>query len=192
MVVTSSGSSETKRLAAYVAPRPGCRIEAGELREFLRTRLPGYMIPSNLTVLAALPLGPNGKVDRKALPSSDAQAPLASAPQVQPRNAVEELMAGIWREVLGLPQIGVQDNFFDLGGHSLLAMQIVSRLRSTLQVELPLRRLFETPTVAGLAAGLLESPEERARLLHTAALVLQIAGLSDEEVERLLAAQGPA
>ena len=124
------------------------------LRRFLHERLPDYMIPSAFVVLDALPLTANGKIDRKALPAPDSARPELAAAYLAPRNEVEETLAGIWAEVLGLQRVGVQDNFFELGGHSLLATQVASRLRQTFEVELPLRLLFEEPTLAGLAAAI--------------------------------------
>jgi acyl carrier protein len=109
------------------------------------------MMPSDFMVLKELPLTPNGKVDRKALPMPDRKRPELDRTFVPPRSPVEQTVAGIWDEVLGLERVGVHDNFFELGGHSLLATQVVSRLREALQVELPLYYLFETPTIAGLA-----------------------------------------
>jgi amino acid adenylation domain-containing protein len=128
---------------------------AAQLREFLRQRLPSAMVPADYVFLAALPLSPQGKVDRRALPPPPAPSatpgigdPAAAAL----RGPVEELVAGIWEELLGVERVGPHDNFFDLGGHSLLATQVISRLRAATGVEMPIRRLFETPTVAGLAA----------------------------------------
>ncbi len=136
-----------RRLVAYVAPR---EVETAALRSFLAERLPDYMVPSGFVLLDALPLLPNGKVDRKALPAPDWGG--ESAAYVAPRDPVEEVVAGIWTELLGVERVGVHDNFFELGGHSLRATQVVSRLRQACGVELPLRRLFEAPTVAELAA----------------------------------------
>ncbi|HEX2190629.1 MAG TPA: amino acid adenylation domain-containing protein, partial [Longimicrobiaceae bacterium] len=134
-----------KRLVAYVVGE----VEAEEVRAFLRGSLPEYMLPAAFVFLDALPLTPNGKVDRKALPAPE----LASAEEkyVAPRTPVEEVLAGIWAEVLRLERVGVEDGFFDLGGHSLLATRVVSRVREVFGVELPLRALFEGPTVAEMA-----------------------------------------
>jgi acyl carrier protein len=121
------------------------------LRSFLENKLPTYMIPSAFVVLDALPLTPNGKVDRKALPLPDQSRPELESFFVAPRTAVEQSLAKIWADVLNIEKVGVRDNFFELGGHSLLATQVISRLPQILQVELPLRSLFETPTVAALA-----------------------------------------
>src|SRR6185295_192811 len=111
---------------------------------------PDYMVPTALVVLPELPLTPNGKVDRKALPAPEWQG--AEESYVAPRTPVEEILAGIWAEVLGVERVGVADSFFDLGGHSLLATQVMSRLHRTFGVEMPLRDLFETPALADFAA----------------------------------------
>ena len=121
------------------------------LRDHLRKVLPEYMVPSAFVVFDALPLGPNGKLDRKALPAPEQSRPELDEAYVAPRTPTEQTLADLWAGVLGLERVGVQDNFFELGGHSLLATQVVSRMRKALQVELPLRALFEAPTVAELA-----------------------------------------
>ncbi len=153
-----------KRLAAYVVPRRGPHAaslpEASlvqALRAFLAGKLPDYMVPSAIVVLDALPLTPNGKVDRKALPAPAAQAVDRGG---APRTPAEELLAGIWAEVLGRERVGIHDGFFDLGGHSLIATRVVSRVRAAFGVELPLRALFEHPTVAGLARALTAAAAE--------------------------------
>jgi amino acid adenylation domain-containing protein/non-ribosomal peptide synthase protein (TIGR01720 family) len=120
------------------------------LRRYLKEVLPEHMVPSSLTVLEAFPLTPNGKVDRNALPSPEGRPQMEGA-YVAPRSPVEEALAGIWQEVLGLGEVGVHDDFFESGGHSLLATRVVSRLRDTFLVELPVRALFESPTIAALA-----------------------------------------
>ncbi|HVR98074.1 MAG TPA: condensation domain-containing protein, partial [Thermoanaerobaculia bacterium] len=148
------------RLVAYVVGE----VQPDALREHLRSRLPEHMMPSAFVVLDALPLTPNGKVDRKALPSPEIA--LADEEIVAPSDPVEELLAGIWAEVLGVERVGVHQDFFALGGHSLLATRVISRLRDTFGTEVPVRRLFETPTVAGLAeavrlarqSGAIEAP----------------------------------
>ena len=141
-----------KRLVAYVVPRtPASRWTPRALRTCLRQRLPEYMVPSAFVVLEALPLTPNGKVDRKALPAPDGRSATdgaASSPRARP---IEETARRALGEVLGVERVGSHDNFFELGGHSLLATQVVSRIRDAFGVELPLRALFEAPTVAALA-----------------------------------------
>jgi acyl carrier protein len=115
-------------------------------------RLPGYMVPGTLVQLAELPLTPNGKVDRKALAQREDVGQRSNGQSVLPRTAVEELLASIWAGVLRVGSVGVEENFFELGGHSLLATQVMSRVREVFGVEVPLRSLFEQPTVAALAA----------------------------------------
>jgi acyl carrier protein len=138
-------------LVAYIIPRQAPPPTTRELRSFLQAKLPNYMVPSTFVMLAALPLTPNGKVDRRALPAPDQERPLLEEAFVAPRTPVEEALAGIWADVLGLTQVGIHDHFLELGGHSLLATQIIARLREAFQVELPLRSLFEAPTVADQA-----------------------------------------
>jgi aspartate racemase len=140
-----------KRLAAYVAPREEQAPAVAELRSFLKSKLPEHMVPSVFVFLDALPLTPNGKVNRQALPEADGTRPGLEKDFVAPRNAVERTLSEIWAQVLGLERVGVYDNFFELGGHSLSATRVISRLCDTFRLELPLRRLFEAPTVAELA-----------------------------------------
>ncbi|MGZ4107887.1 MAG: amino acid adenylation domain-containing protein, partial [Tumebacillaceae bacterium] len=138
-----------KRIVAYVAAEDAEAVTSGELRHAVKARLPEYMVPSAFIVLEAMPLTPNGKVDRRALPAPDWE--LLEQTYVAPRTSVEETVAGIWADVLHVERVGVQNNFFELGGHSLLATQVISRVNETFDVQLPLRCLFETPTVEGLA-----------------------------------------
>ncbi|HMC07779.1 MAG TPA: amino acid adenylation domain-containing protein, partial [Actinomycetota bacterium] len=140
-----------RRLVAYVVGRAEGRTPAAELRRLLESRLPAHMVPSAFVTLPALPRTPNGKVDRRALPAPGLDSTGRAGADVPPRSPVEEVVAGIWREALGLERVGIHENFFHLGGHSLLATRVVSRLRDTFRTELPLRTLFEKPTVAGLA-----------------------------------------
>ena len=143
-------------LAAYVVPRDADATRPEELRGHLRARLPEYMVPSFFVALESFPRTSSGKVDRKALPSPD-RSRLDAESYVAPADPVEELLAGIWAEVLGLERVGTRDHFFALGGHSLLATRVVSRIREAFGVEVPLRRLFEMPTVAELARVVRES-----------------------------------
>jgi acyl carrier protein len=151
VVLAREESPGDRRLVAYVVAASGSAASAHELRSFLQQKLPEYMIPSACVFLESLPLTPNGKIDSKFLPAPDRNRDELEQAYVAPRSPTEEILAGIWEEVLKLDRVGIHDNFFDLGGHSLLATQIISRLRVTLQMELPLRLLFENPTVSGLA-----------------------------------------
>ncbi|WNG46585.1 amino acid adenylation domain-containing protein [Archangium minus] len=146
-----------KRLVAYVVPREGQEVDAGALRALLKQTLPEHMVPSAFVWLEALPLTPNGKVDRKALPAPEAEAPTREG-YVAPRTELEQRIADIWAPLLKQQRVGAHDNFFELGGHSLLATQVATRLREALQRELPVRVLFEAPTVAELAARLESMP----------------------------------
>ncbi len=136
------------RLVAYVVPAEGAAVPVAGLRERVAGRLPAYMAPGAYVVLEALPLTRNGKLDRRALPVPGTDG---AAPWLAPRTPTEEVLAGIFAEVLGAERVGAGDGFFELGGHSLLATRVVSRVRGALGVELPLRAVFEAPTVAGLA-----------------------------------------
>jgi amino acid adenylation domain-containing protein len=166
-----------RRLVAYLVGRDGTAPDIAALRAFLGDQLPEYMIPSLWVDLPELPLTSSKKVDRKALPAPEADRPQLEHGYLAPRTPVEEAIARIWGEVLGLERIGVHDGFFDLGGHSLLATRVLAQLRRAFELELPLRLLFEAPTVA-LQAEAVERAVEA-----------EIAGLSDEEVEALLATE---
>ena len=149
-VTAPADASGDRRLVAYVsATEGGGPLDVAALGVYLGSRLPSFMVPSMWVELAALPLTRTGKVDRKALPAPGETA--TGAAYEAPRTATEEMLAGIWGDLLRRERVGVHDNFFALGGHSLLATQVVSRLRDRLGVELPVRALFEQPTVAGLA-----------------------------------------
>jgi len=156
-VVARADPAGEKHLVAYVVPREaqGEGVPpAAELRSFLQGRLPGYMVPAAFVVIGALPLTASGKLDRAVLPTlaSSADAGLErEAAFVAPRTTAETVLAAIWGEVLGVSRVGVRDNFFAAGGHSLMATQVVSRIRHEFAVDLPLRLLFERPTVSGLA-----------------------------------------
>ncbi|MFP2912261.1 amino acid adenylation domain-containing protein, partial [Pyxidicoccus sp. 3LFB2] len=153
LVLAREDRAGDKRLVAYVVPVTGQTVDIAALRQGLKAKLPEYMVPSAFVTLEALPLTSNGKVDRKALPAPDASASAASTYEA-PRTPTEQRLAALWTEVLGVERVGVADSFFELGGHSLLATQLVSRIRSTFQVELPLRALFEAPTLSALATRL--------------------------------------
>ncbi|MEH1969388.1 non-ribosomal peptide synthetase [Nostoc sp.] len=156
VVIAREDVPDDKYLVAYIVPNQeqiltqDVQSFASLLRQFLKEKLPEYMVPRAYVILKSLPLTPNGKVDRRALPTPDTIT-LNHQDYVAPRSQVEELLAQIWAKVLGKEQVGVHDNFFELGGHSLLATQLTSRIRDTFQIDLPVRNLFEAPTVEQLA-----------------------------------------
>jgi amino acid adenylation domain-containing protein len=140
-----------KRLVGYVVPAQEQMVDTGALRNYLKEKLPGYMIPAAFVELAELPLTPNGKVNRRALPAPDNLQPAQEETLTPILNPVEEVLAGIWIEVLRIKQVGIDDNFFELGGQSLLATQVIARIREIFRIEMPLRTLFEAQTIAELA-----------------------------------------
>ncbi|MFQ5794192.1 MAG: amino acid adenylation domain-containing protein, partial [Candidatus Bipolaricaulia bacterium] len=154
VVLTREDAPGGKRLVAYVVSNQEQAPMPGELRSFLKEKLPDYMVPSAFVMLDALPLTPNGKVDRRALPKPVRISPEVEKSFVAPRTPTEEKLAEIWAQVLGVEQVSIHDNFFELGGHSLLIPQLILRVREAFQMELPLRYLFEAPTVAELAQAL--------------------------------------
>jgi hypothetical protein len=144
------------------------------------------MIPSSFVLLEALPLTPNGKVDRRALPAPDSTYRAFGDTYVAPKTPVEQQIAQIWEEVLHLTQVGRHDNFFDLGGHSLLATQVMARIRTSLQTDVPLRTLFESPTIAGLATVLDQSHVAPEDTEHLGILLDELEVLSEEEAQARL------
>ena len=165
--------SREKQLVAYVVGQSDSALSSAELRTYLRTQLPEYMVPASYMMLDALPLLPNHKIDRQALSAiGQAGSELEGAGGEEPRNAVEEALVAIWALVLGRERVGIYDNFFDLGGHSLLITQVISRVREGLQVELPLRMLFEKPTIADFAEAIIQQ---------------ELAQLDEEELLQMLA-----
>ena len=142
-----------KRLVGYVVPTADEHVDGSRLREQLGQTLPDYMVPAAIVILEQLPLTVNGKVDRKALPAPEY---VSKAGYRAPRTPEEEILCGLFAEVLGLERIGIDDNFFEMGGHSLLAMRLVSRIRAVLGVELPIRNLFQSSTTESLAQAIEE------------------------------------
>jgi amino acid adenylation domain-containing protein len=151
-VLALGESGSERRLVGYVAPsEAGALPSSSELGSFLRERLPAYMIPSQFVAMEALPRLPNGKIDRRALPLPDDGEQASRFATDAPRTPIEEVLASIWADVFGKERVGIHERFTDLGGHSLLAIQIVARAREAFQRQIPLRAIFEAPTIAGLA-----------------------------------------
>ncbi|TRU46908.1 MAG: amino acid adenylation domain-containing protein [Microcystis aeruginosa Ma_QC_Ch_20071001_S25] len=152
-VIVREDNLGDKRLVAYVVLQPEINLTTNEIRQFLRAKLPDYMVPTAFVFLDTFPLTPNGKIDRRALPAPDLQG---QGEYIAPSNPIEEKMARIWAEVLKLERVSIEDNFFELGGHSLLATQVISRCQEAFEIALPLRYLFESPTIAQLSAVILK------------------------------------
>jgi amino acid adenylation domain-containing protein len=161
VVLAREDSPGDRRLVAYVVAAAGSAPSVDTLRGFLQQKLPEYMVPSAFMFLDSLPITPNGKLDRKALPPPDQTRPDLDETFVAPRTPVEEALANMWAAVLKVDKVGVHDNFFELGGHSLLATQLISRIRDTFKLDLPLRSLFEAPTIYGLAQRMQELGEKQ-------------------------------
>jgi acyl carrier protein len=214
-VVVLQGEGEQQKLAAYVVTQKEegekeeaggeRKLTAGELRRYLRGKLPEHMVPGSYWQLEQMPLLPSGKVNRKELSRVEAVvlAEVAGAERggwTGPRSEVERQLAEIWQELLEVEQVGVDQNFFELGGHSLLVLQVIARIRRIFEVELPVRSLFEEPTIAGLAGELQKAkalglkartPILQRRTSPTAgnnreALLAQLEKLSAEEAQTLL------
>ncbi|NEQ29139.1 MAG: AMP-binding protein, partial [Microcoleus sp. SIO2G3] len=150
VVVVRSDSEDSQRIVAYVVADTEQTPIISELRSFLESKLPNYMIPATFVTLEALPLTPNGKLDRKALPAPDTARPKLEAVYQLPQTEVEKTIADIWQEVLHVEDVGIHDNFFELGGHSLLLLQIHSKLREVFNRDLSVLDLFRYPTISSL------------------------------------------
>jgi amino acid adenylation domain-containing protein len=181
-----------KRLVAYVAREPGSSISISELRSHVAKKLPEYMVPSAYMILDELPLTPSGKINRPALPEPGRARRGQESTFISPRNVIEEVLAGIFSEVLKVEPVGVHDNFFNLGGHSILATQLVSRLRKTFQVSLPLRQFFESPTVAAISQTLVAGEIKPGQTERVATLIKKVENLSTEDLEELVGEKGEA
>jgi hypothetical protein len=177
------------RLIAYLVLQPGPPPTSTQLRSFLRKTLPEHMLPASFVILDQLPLSSNGKLDRRGLPAPDPARPSLGAAYVAPRTPLEEVLAGIWAQVLGLARIGVHDNFFELGGHSLLATQVIARVRDACQLDLPLRRLFETPTIAELAVAIVQQQAAQVDPDAIAQLLAELEHLAPDDARAALAAR---
>ena len=187
VVIDGDDPGGGKRLVAYIVPEEGVEPTTAELYAFLKEKIPTYMIPSIFVTLDKIPLTPNGKVNRRELPVPEFSEDEANANFVAPRTPVEETLAGIWCETLSVSQVGVESNFFDLGGHSLLATRVLSQIREKFGIELPLRVLFELPTIAGLAQHLDTVQSKETQLQRILSMLENVESISEEEVTALLA-----
>ena len=197
-VLVTGATPESGRLTAYVVSRDGSALSSQELRDFLRSRLPAYMIPSFFLEMAEMPLLPSGKVDRRALPLGTNGAGAATRGQIKPRDEIERRLMSIWRELLDVKEFGAGDNFFELGGNSLLAMRVLARVRREFEVEVSIRSLFDGPTIEELrreierakASGLAPQipailPRPRRGAISDA-LGAELEKLSPQQIEALL------
>jgi acyl carrier protein len=187
VVVARALSGGDSQLVAYVVDGEKAAAGDEELKEFLRKELPDYMVPALYVRVSAIPLTTSGKADRQALQKMEAPGG-AGREHVAPGTAVEEVLAEIWSEVLGVEVVGVTDNFFELGGHSLKATQVVARIREALQADVPVRSLFEFPTVSALASVVSQNPSPAKRIIRRIAPVRAVESkdLSEDELNSLL------
>jgi len=182
-----------QRLVAYVVPAGTEAPCAEELRDLVAADLPDFMVPSAFVAIDGLPLSPNGKLDTAVLPAPDRGRRNGHQEHTGPRDEIEHKLAAIWAEVLGVEQIGVEDDFFELGGHSLLATQVIARVRNGLGVQLPLHTLFTSPTIGGLAVAVRETQQAAsADEQELAAMLEELESMSDEDAERLLSLESAA
>jgi acyl carrier protein len=195
VVIAADGPDGAKRLVAYHVPRSGDDgVDLNAVREFLGKTLPDYMVPSAFVLLKELPLTSNGKVDRRALPAPDNAEAANGANHVPPRTATEAALVEIWCNVLGRKSVSIHENFFHLGGHSLLATQVIWRITGTFNVDLPVRTIFEAPTIEALAEAISRAqPNDTPGLARRArgttgsgGLMGRLDQLSDEDLQRLL------
>jgi len=165
-------------------------VTTSELRHFVGRRLPQYMIPSQCVFLPALPLTPNGKLNRKALLAPDDRSLENDRVYVAPRTPIEEKVGTIWQNLLGVSRVGIHDNFFELGGHSLLATRMISHLRDATEVELSLRFLFESPTIAEIALYVVQHQAAQKQEQDLESLLAGLEELSEDDLQATLAAHG--
>ena len=187
-VVVREDMAGDRRLVAYVTVErdaAGAAINEVTLWGYLKERLPEYMVPGAFVQLAEMPLTPNGKVDRRALPEYSRMSDEIARAFVAPRNLTEETVANIFAQVLGVEKVGIHDNFFMLGGHSLLATRVISKVRQAFQMEVPLRLIFEAPTVAGLTVGIVQVQSEHIDSEDISRMLAEINELSEDEAHAL-------
>ena len=186
VVILREDRPRDRYLAAYIVPSRQPALSITALRPALAEKLPGYMVPSAFIILDALPLLPNGKLDRQRLPYPDSSRPNLDTPFIVPETSVEQALAKIWAEVLNVNHVGAHDNFFDLGGHSLAATRIVSRVIKHFQVDLPLQSLFQSPTVAEMATVIAEHQGKKLDQKELRDILVKLESLTEEEAERVL------
>jgi acyl carrier protein len=186
-IVSSATQSGDTRLIAYFVAASEPAPNISELRGFLKEKLPDYMIPSAFVALERMPVTPNGKIDRQALPAYHNVRPELETPYVASRTVTEACLADIWAEVLGLDRVGIHDNFFHLGGHSLAATRVVSQVIKKFQLEVPLRSLFQSPTIAEMAELIALSEAKKLQETDLNRILTELESLSDEQAQQFVA-----
>ena len=190
VVIQREDERGEQRLVAYVVPAGDRAPTVSALRDAVARTLPDHMVPVAFVTLDALPLSPAGKVDRRALPAPARVRPELDDPFVAPRTPIERVVTEIWADVLALDRVGIHDTFLDLGGHSLLATQIISRVIRAVQVELPVRALFDSPTVAEMALVIVQNQASQVERGSVERMLAELEALSDEEAKRRAAGGG--
>ena len=188
-MIARPDSSGQKRLIAYLVPAGKQSALVAEVRAYAEQRLPGYMLPATFVLLDGLPLTANGKVDRKALPEPVEYLPEPIKTYAGPRDALEEVLAELWRDILGIERIGVNASFFELGGDSLSATRVVSRIFQLFQLKVPLQAFFQKPTVEELTQMLMRMEPLPGRAQKIAQAIKKVKTLTPEEKRQLLAAK---
>ena len=186
VVMARADGNGHQHLIAYVHSDENAEPSVGELREAVENGLPDYMVPSTFVILDQLPYLPNGKVDLKSLPIPDKARPHLDTPMVSPRTPIEQKLSEIWSEVLDIEDVGVEDSFHELGGHSLAASRVISRVIESFRVELPLKSLFESPTVADMALVITQSQAKGADEQEIGRMLAELESLSEEQARLFL------
>jgi acyl carrier protein len=188
VVVAQQYPNGEKRLVAYLVPHDKEKLTTSELRKYLAEKLPDYMVPSAFVLLDSLPLSHNAKVDRRALPLPDAARPNLETSYVAPSTPAEQVVAGIWSNLLGVERVGVHDNFFELGGHSLLATRLAYKIEEEFRVQIGLRALFQAPTVSGVVNSIVESFGDREIVDEIARTITEVDQLDADQMSMALGA----
>jgi acyl carrier protein len=183
-VIAKSDPAAEMQLIAYIVPKAVRSPNVSSLRKFLLARLPDYMVPIVFETVDVLPLTQTGKIDRRALPKPGMQRHELAKPFAAPRTPAERDLSKIWGEVLGFDQVGIHDSFLDLGGHSLAASRIIARLIQSFQLELPLKALFDAPTVAEMAAVITQNQTKQASDAELAQMLREVEAMTEEEAQR--------
>ncbi|MEK6284010.1 MAG: phosphopantetheine-binding protein, partial [Acidobacteriota bacterium] len=186
-IVVAREEVNERRLIAYLTGESET-IAVDDLRRHLQKKLPEYMVPSAFVVLSEMPLLPNGKVNRRALPNLDEVAPVSTRSFVAPRTPIEEELAELWRELLKVEKVGIYDHFFELGGHSLLITQLASRIQKKFQMNVSLRSLFKSPTIAEMTKAILMQQVEQVDKTKVAEMLETVTQLSPDEMKNILEA----